>query len=113
MQGNAAFHKDSLYEELMSSFSKLTNLLLLPEEDITKLNAAGALGNLVRHSNLLCEDIVSHGAIQELVTLNCLQEKKEVDFHYGLVRVRENEDFVPKLNYAGFKFRIIYWIILL
>uniref|UniRef100_A0A803L3C5 non-specific serine/threonine protein kinase n=1 Tax=Chenopodium quinoa TaxID=63459 RepID=A0A803L3C5_CHEQI len=62
--GNAAFHNDSLYEELRRSISHLTNLLLLPEEDITKLNAAGALGNLVRHSNLLCEDIVSHGAIQ-------------------------------------------------
>uniref|UniRef100_A0A803MHU9 non-specific serine/threonine protein kinase n=1 Tax=Chenopodium quinoa TaxID=63459 RepID=A0A803MHU9_CHEQI len=67
--GNAAFHNDSLYEELRRSISHLTNLLLLPEEDITKLNAAGALGNLVRYSNLLCEDIVSHGAIQALLKL--------------------------------------------
>lgn len=62
--GNAAYHNDLLYEELRSSIHQLTNLLLSPEEDKTKANAAGALSNLVRNSNKLCEDIVSNGAIQ-------------------------------------------------
>lgn len=31
---------------------------------------------------------------QELVTLNFLQEKKEADFRYGLVRIRENAESI-------------------
>ena len=31
---------------------------------------------------------------QELLTLNFLQEKKEADFRYGLVRVRENAESI-------------------
>jgi fused-like protein len=53
-----------LYEELRRSIPQLTTLLVGPEEDKTKGNAAGALSNLVRNSDLLCEDIVSQGAIQ-------------------------------------------------
>ncbi|RLN35666.1 serine/threonine-protein kinase TIO-like isoform X2 [Panicum miliaceum] len=44
-------------------------LLLAPEEDKTKGNAAGALSNLVRNSDLLCQDIVSQGAIQALLKM--------------------------------------------
>lgn len=62
--GNAAYHNDMLYEELRRSIPQLTTLLLGPEEDKTKGNAAGALSNLVRNSDMLCEDIVSQGAIQ-------------------------------------------------
>ncbi|XP_040385273.1 serine/threonine-protein kinase TIO [Oryza brachyantha] len=67
--GNAAYHNDKLYEELRRSIPQLTNLLLAPEEDKTKGNAAGALSNLVRNSNVLCEDIVSQGAIQALLKM--------------------------------------------
>ena len=35
-----------------------------------------------------------HLVFQELVTLNFLQEKKEEDFCYGLVRVRENAELI-------------------
>lgn len=62
--GNAAYHNDMLYEELRRSIPQLANLLLMAEEDKTKANAAGALSNLVRNSDKLCEDIVSKGAIQ-------------------------------------------------
>lgn len=53
-----------LYEELRRSIPQLANILLSAEEDKTKANAAGALSNLVRNSNKLCEDIVSKGAMQ-------------------------------------------------
>lgn len=33
-------------------------------------------------------------SFQELVSLNFLQEKKEADFRYGLVRVRENAESI-------------------
>lgn len=62
--GNAAYHNDMLYEELRRSIPQLANLLLSSEEDKTKANAAGALSNLIRNSNKLCEDIVSRGAMQ-------------------------------------------------
>ncbi|XP_057788862.1 serine/threonine-protein kinase TIO isoform X1 [Salvia miltiorrhiza] len=65
--GNAAYHNDSLYDELRRAIPQLTNLLLAGEEDKTKANAAGALSNLVRNSNRLCEDIVSKGAVQALL----------------------------------------------
>ncbi|KAM1676868.1 hypothetical protein FF1_042213 [Malus domestica] len=67
--GNAAYHDKILYEELRRSIPSLANLLVSSEEDKTKANAAGALSNLVRHSDQLCEDIVSKGAMQSLLKL--------------------------------------------
>ncbi|XP_073050015.1 serine/threonine-protein kinase TIO isoform X1 [Primulina eburnea] len=65
--GNAAYHNDSLYEELRRVIPQLKNVLLSDEEDKTKANAAGALSNLVRNSNMLCEDMVSKGGMQALL----------------------------------------------
>ncbi|KAH7676527.1 Non-specific serine/threonine protein kinase protein [Dioscorea alata] len=67
--GNAAYHNDILYENLRRCIPQLTKLLLSVEEDKTKANAAGALSNLVRNSNALCEDIISQGALQALLKL--------------------------------------------
>ncbi|KAK9272765.1 hypothetical protein L1049_003142 [Liquidambar formosana] len=67
--GNAAYYNDMLYEELRRSIPQLANLLHSAEEDKTKANAAGALSNLVRNSNKLCEDIVSKGAMKALLKL--------------------------------------------
>lgn len=67
--GNAAYHNDLLYDELRRSIPQLTKLLLSSEEDKTKANAAGALSNLVRNSNKLCDDIISTGAMQALLKL--------------------------------------------
>ncbi|XP_058206385.1 serine/threonine-protein kinase TIO isoform X2 [Rhododendron vialii] len=67
--GNAAYHNDLLYDELRRSISQLANLLVSTEEDKTKANAAGALSNLVRNSNKLCDDIISKGALQALLKL--------------------------------------------
>lgn len=62
--GNAAFHDDLLYEELRRSIPQLTNLLISTEKDDIKVNAAGTLYSLVRHSNKLGDEIMSNGAIQ-------------------------------------------------
>nr|XP_010938300.1 serine/threonine-protein kinase TIO [Elaeis guineensis] len=67
--GNAAYHNDVLYEKLRRSIPQLTKLLLSAEEDKTKANAAGALSNLVRNSSVLCEDVISQGAMQALLKL--------------------------------------------
>ncbi|KAF6164163.1 hypothetical protein GIB67_010133 [Kingdonia uniflora] len=67
--GNAAYHNDLLYEELRRSIPLLANVLVAAEDDKTKANAAGALSNLVRNSNRLCEDIVTKGAMQALLKL--------------------------------------------
>ncbi|CAH9099357.1 unnamed protein product [Cuscuta epithymum] len=67
--GNAAYHSDLLYDELKRAIPQLSYLLLSAVEDKTKANAAGALSNLVRNSNKLCEDIISKGAIQALLKL--------------------------------------------
>ncbi|GJS49820.1 serine/threonine-protein kinase TIO, partial [Tanacetum coccineum] len=67
--GNAAYHNDFFYEELRRCIPQLAKLLLSAEEDKTKANASGALSNLVRNSNKLCDDIVSKGAMQALMKL--------------------------------------------
>ena len=43
--------------------------LLRDEEDRTRANAAGALGNLVRNSGQLCRDIVGAGALAAMLEL--------------------------------------------
>lgn len=67
--GNAAYHNDTLYEQLRRSIPLLTERLHSPEDDKTRGNAAGALSNLVRNSDVLCEDIISQGAMQALLKL--------------------------------------------
>ena len=59
----AAFHSAELYEELRECCSPLV-ALLADEEDKTRANAAGALGNLVRNSPLLCRPLIQAGALQ-------------------------------------------------
>lgn len=63
--GNAGFHNDSLYRALWPAIPHLTALLSDPEEK-TRANAAGALGNLVRNSSVLCRDLIEQGAVRAL-----------------------------------------------
>ncbi|EXB29179.1 Serine/threonine-protein kinase 36 [Morus notabilis] len=67
--GNAAYYNGTMYEQLRRSIPYLADLLLKGEDDKTKANAAGALSNLVRHSNKLCEEIISTGALQAILEL--------------------------------------------
>lgn len=66
--GNAGFHADVLYDSLRTSIAPLVKLLQ-DDEDKTRANAAGALGNLVRNSGALCGDLVAAGALEALMRL--------------------------------------------
>ena len=55
---HAGFHNASLYEALRPSIGPLVGLLRGEEEDKTRANAAGALGNLVRNSSQLCGELI-------------------------------------------------------
>ena len=103
--GNAAYHNDLLYEELRKSIPQLSNLLLSSEEDKTKANAAGALSNLVRKYDKLCEDIVSKGAMQ--VFLWTLFEKPFIVFLEG------NLNLCPKisLRFLTFFLSLYFWCV--
>lgn len=63
--GNAGFHTDLLYRHLRRAVKPLV-ALLHGEEDKTRANAAGALGNLVRNSDMLCGELVAEGALEAL-----------------------------------------------
>jgi fused len=64
--GNAGFHNAKLYEDLRPCVKLLVDLLNDTEEK-TRANAAGALGNFVRNSELLCQDLIRHGALKQLL----------------------------------------------
>eukprot|EP00941_MAST-03F_sp_MAST-3F-sp1_P003053 g3053.t1 len=66
--GNAAYHSDLLYDELKSSIGVLVERLR-DREDKTCANAAGAVGNLVRNSNRLCDSLMNAGAIEGLLAV--------------------------------------------
>ena len=63
VHAGAGFHNSSLYEALRASIGPLV-ALLRDEEDKTRANAAGALGNLVRNSGLLCRPLIEARALQ-------------------------------------------------
>ncbi len=65
--GNAAFHSDSLYPHLRVTVPALVDALRYDEVHKTRANAAGALGNLVRNSPLLCSSLVQAKAPEALL----------------------------------------------
>lgn len=65
--GNAGFHSAALYDALRPSIPPLVALLQDEEEDKTRANAAGALGNLVRNGSQLCGDLIRAGALASLL----------------------------------------------
>lgn len=69
LAGNAAFHGDCLYPDLEAAIPHLVHLVQTETDDRTQANAAGALGNLVRHSDQLCQAILDSGAIPALIVL--------------------------------------------
>jgi len=69
--GNSAFHSNILYPQLKGAVAPLRDLLLLDgkNDEKCRANAAGALGNLVRNSSELCEEIVRCGVLGALFDL--------------------------------------------
>lgn len=66
--GNAAFINDKLYQDFRPSIKVLVDLLE-DEEDNTRANSAGALGNFVRCGDILCQDIIKFKAHEALLRL--------------------------------------------
>jgi len=66
--GNCAFHSDVLYRGLAPAIPQLLRLLS-DEDEKTRANAAGAIGNLVRNSADLCAVMIREGALQGLYSL--------------------------------------------
>merc|ERR1711918_336887 len=96
---------DELYHLLAPSIPLLVNALLRDEDAKTRANAAGALGNLVRNSDTMCDALVKHGAVLALVqAADCdaaLQPRRIALFSLGNLCVYnscrkvilENDDF--------------------
>lgn len=66
--GNAAFHDRTLYNALRPAIPLLVRNLEDPE-DKTRSNAGGALGNLVRNSDELCEALCAYETPLKLLQL--------------------------------------------
>jgi fused-like protein len=64
--GNASYHDSSLYPYLRRVIPDLV-YALSAEEVKTRINAAGALGNLVRNSEELCGELIVSDALSGLV----------------------------------------------
>ncbi|XP_071701834.1 serine/threonine-protein kinase TIO-like [Rutidosis leptorrhynchoides] len=61
-------HSDLFYEDLRVCIPQLAKLLVSAEStNLTKKNVAGCLNHLSAHSNKLCEDMISKGAIEALL----------------------------------------------
>lgn len=68
--GNAAFHSDILYHQLIPAIPIMTQLLKDPINK-TRAHAASACGNFGLHSNLLCEELIHQKTILNLLDLAC------------------------------------------
>ncbi|KAK2956030.1 putative serine/threonine protein kinase [Blattamonas nauphoetae] len=70
--GNAGFHTDELYDQLNESITGLVRCLEDEDDPKTSANAAGALGNLVRHSDILVKEMITTGGVAKLVGIASL-----------------------------------------
>ena len=66
--GNSAFHSSALYILLTPSVQPLLSALESDDEK-TRANAAGALGNLVRNGTQLCDILVKAGVVRRLIVM--------------------------------------------
>jgi hypothetical protein len=61
--GNAAFHDGTLYKKLSKGIPSLV-AALYDKENKTRVNAAGALGNLARNGDAAVPDMIKAGAVK-------------------------------------------------
>eukprot|EP00928_Gymnodinium_smaydae_P027090 TRINITY_DN21068_c0_g1_i1.p1 TRINITY_DN21068_c0_g1~~TRINITY_DN21068_c0_g1_i1.p1 ORF type:complete len:1428 (+),score=315.60 TRINITY_DN21068_c0_g1_i1:146-4429(+) len=66
--GNSAFHSELLYRDLAPAIPQLQSLLA-DEDEKTRANAAGAIGNLVRNSSELCSLMIQDNALRGLLAV--------------------------------------------
>ena len=66
--GNAAYHNNLLYEALRPAIGPVMKLLGHSDEK-ARLNAAGAVSNMLRTGAALCPDLVAAGAVEEILRL--------------------------------------------
>ena len=85
----AGFHNGALYSALAPAVGPLV-ALLADEEDKTRANAAGALGNLVRNSGALCVTLLDAGALQV-----CSEPVRPEDV---VLIARVHETFYPQIS---------------
>ena len=75
--GNAAFLNDKLYECFRPIIPRMVELLHDQEEN-TRANSAGALGNFVRCGETLCDDIINAKAHEALINLAETEEVAQI-----------------------------------
>ena len=75
--GNAAFLNDSLYESFRPIIPRMVELLK-DQEDNTRANSAGALGNFVRCGDQLAGDLVKNKAHEALLQLAETQDMPQI-----------------------------------
>lgn len=77
--GNCAFHSELLYPGLAQAVPRLA-CLLEDEDEKTRANAAGAIGNLVRNSGELCPVMLEHRVVHGLQQLiDCRRPSAHAD----------------------------------
>ena len=106
--GNAAFLNDRLYENLKPCIPILVGLLD-DVEDNTRANSAGALGNFVRCSDVLCNDINNHNAPEALLKLAEREQTSNQTIKVALFALGNfcNHNLIKnQLESFGFKARI-------
>lgn len=64
--GNAAFHSGELYPQLRASIAPLTRALQ-DDDEKTRANAAGAIGNLIRNGPELSSAMAEHRVVERLL----------------------------------------------
>lgn len=103
--GNAAFHNDSLYRKLAPGITSLV-ASLYDQEIKTRVNAAGALGNLARNGNTLVGDMINANAVKVSSTRSCLPHESGSRVHCGYYLLvcgcKRPGQSLPSLNVAAF-----------
>ena len=64
--GNAAFHSPELYQQLARSIEPLA-VALRDEDEKTRANAAGAIGNLIRNGGELSQQMANLRVVEMLL----------------------------------------------
>lgn len=109
--GNAGFHDSLLYPSLRMSIPTLVGLLKDSDEK-TRSNAAAALGNLARNSDMLDEDFVNTGANYQLINMinndkSTAAKKVSIMAIINLLNLPQSSKILDSLNIKSILARFI------